>query len=390
MKLTTIKTNENQITGQISRINFVFTDSEGVSKPKTVNNGDKNFTKMLNEVQKFADGLITLEDMTLYAGRYFDLFNHLKFVFKDKIEMSTRITMTENNVLIDGEPVEDSLANQLIKMSETKDEDDRNWNAFVNFVEKLYSGPSKDVRDQLFRWLMREFTKTGYLTLTPDGDFIGYKGYKFADDRTDLAPHQREIESVHSGTAFVNGEEIKGYISQKKGDIVTMPRNTVTDDPEIGCATGLHVGTWNYARDWGSVVYAVKVNPADVVSVPYECDSQKIRCQKYEVLEWVDKPYENLTFVNLENEEDTKVDENEEKDSCNCPACQLGYDTSKDVDHIVEDLLGEHRGPTHLHNAMLKYKNDSSYAPHKISDYVDKSNSELIDEIIHYIENEFL
>ncbi len=75
------------------------------------------------------------------------------------------------------------------------------------------------------------------------------------------------------------------------GQICEMPRHKVAFDPSNGCAAGLHVGTHNYTKSYrtndSQTVVMVKVNPADVVSVPTgECE--KMRCCRYVVLEQFD------------------------------------------------------------------------------------------------------
>jgi hypothetical protein len=49
----------------------------------------------------------------------------------------------------------------------------------------------------------------------------------------------------------------------------------------------LHVGTFAYAADYGDVVLACEVNPADVVTVPYDYDGAKIRVCRYKVVKEV-------------------------------------------------------------------------------------------------------
>jgi hypothetical protein len=66
-----------------------------------------------------------------------------------------------------------------------------------------------------------------------------------------------------------------------------MPRNAVCDDAEVGCSYGFHAGSHKYASTFGggdSKLLIVKINPADVVSVPKDCDCQKLRTSRYEVL----------------------------------------------------------------------------------------------------------
>ena len=63
-----------------------------------------------------------------------------------------------------------------------------------------------------------------------------------------------------------------------------MPRGEVQHDPESGCSTGLHVGTYAYAQGYArAALLTVHVNPRDVVSVPTDCDAEKMRVCRYVV-----------------------------------------------------------------------------------------------------------
>lgn len=62
-----------------------------------------------------------------------------------------------------------------------------------------------------------------------------------------------------------------------------MPRNFVEDDPEAACSYGLHCASKEYAAGYGTVMM-VMVDPADVVSVPYQHNSAKCRACRYEIV----------------------------------------------------------------------------------------------------------
>src|ERR1019366_5793465 len=132
------------------------------------------------------------------------------------------------------------------------------------------SNPNEHSREQLYSWLdARDFT------ITSDGNLVGYKGVK------------SDLKSVHSGPGIVNGEAINGHLDNSPGNTVEIARSVVQHDPSNGCASGLHVGTYDYARSWGTVTLKVEVNPRDVVSVPTDCDAAKVRVCRYEVIEQV-------------------------------------------------------------------------------------------------------
>jgi hypothetical protein len=68
-----------------------------------------------------------------------------------------------------------------------------------------------------------------------------------------------------------------------------MQRAKVDDDRARGCSDGLHAGALNYVAGYGSLengdkIVIVKINPKDVVSVPSDCNCEKLRTCQYEVV----------------------------------------------------------------------------------------------------------
>jgi len=126
---------------------------------------------------------------------------------------------------------------------------------YIRFLENLMQNPSSRSRSQLYRFLEHQG-----LPITDDGCFLAYKGVN--DDYTD----------VHTGK-----------IINRPGRTVTMERSRISDDPSLGCHTGLHVGSEEYATGFGSRTVICKVNPKDVVSVPLDCECQKMRVCAYSV-----------------------------------------------------------------------------------------------------------
>jgi hypothetical protein len=120
------------------------------------------------------------------------------------------------------------------------------------------------------------------LPITPDGFLVGYKGVKVyeGEDTTDKMGRtlkQGDLVDIYTGNSFRNNE----------GDDCGMKRRQVSDDCNQGCAAGLHVGTYEYACGWagtGGKVVLVKFDPADIVSVPSDCECQKMRVSNYTVM----------------------------------------------------------------------------------------------------------
>lgn len=201
-----------------------------------------------------------------------DLFDVSVAVAKQFDRLSDRVTVAYGTLYFDGEPLVNALTKQIVRFMTEKV---RDYKPLVNFMEKVYTNPNEHSRDQLFEWLNRHD-----FTITEDGDFLAYKGVR--DDLT----------SVRSGPAIVDGKAVDGHVPNQPGSLVEMARGQVQHNPGIGCAEGLHAGTWSYASGFGPKVVRVKINPRDVVSVPTDCNAQKIRACRYTVLNVADAPNE--------------------------------------------------------------------------------------------------
>lgn len=199
----------------------------------------------------------------------------------EKVSRHGHITTDGVHVFYDNETfsrigIDPTLEDHLVRLMTSDDaEDKRAFECFAAFTENLYTNVDERIRKQLVSWMAAQ----QWLTFTEDGCFIGYKGCKLdGDGETPL--------SIHSGYGIVDGEVMNGYLPNRDGSVIEMPRNMVHKDPATGCSIGLHVGTYGYARGFADgVILKVKVNPQDVVSVPFDCSAQKIRCCRYEVLE---------------------------------------------------------------------------------------------------------
>lgn len=148
----------------------------------------------------------------------------------------------------------------------------------IKFMHRLAKNPSERSREQLFQWAAAKD-----LTIDNDGFVVGFKGVG------------NDLKSIKEGTASVNGEEVTGKIPNRPGDVLTMDRDKVEDDPTKGCSYGLHIGTYSYAKSWGSLLLKVRFDPADVVSVPLDSSFAKLRVCRYEVISIHDKDGNDLS-----------------------------------------------------------------------------------------------
>jgi len=198
-----------------------------------------------------------------------DLFDMSIAVAKELTPLSERVAVANGQVYFDGDVVDNALTQHIVRVL---DAGKGGWTALVRFMEKVYTNPSEHSRENLYRWLVADD-----FTIDVDGDIIGYKGVRANTDGG--------YRSLTAGTATVNGIVHTGYIPQEIGDVVEMPRSAVEFDPAAACSVGLHVGTWGYASDFScGPVLQVAVNPRDVVSVPTDCNGQKMRVCRYRVV----------------------------------------------------------------------------------------------------------
>lgn len=141
----------------------------------------------------------------------------------------------------------------------------------LNFFDNLNANPSRRAVEELYGFLAH-----GGMPITPDGCFLAYKGL------------DNEFWSISAGSKdkVIKGKvNDSGHIFNGVGEEIEVERNYVDDDARVACSHGLHVGSESYAMDFarGKVVI-VKTNPKDVVSVPHDCDCQKLRTCAYTVV----------------------------------------------------------------------------------------------------------
>lgn len=220
--------------------------------------------------------------------------------------LSERVSVDNKTVYFDGDP----LAGELSEIIRAMFQEGRSldFKPLVNFLEKAHTNPSLKSVDELYRWI-----KNGDLVIDHEGDIIAYKTVKVDKNGKGV--------SIHQGTAFVNGESFTGNIPNVPGTVITMPRSTVDPNAFVDCSTGLHAGTYDYAQKfakWNSSettrLVLVKINPRDVVSVPHDEGSAKMRVARYTVLHETEERqptsfYSNDLSVENDYEEDEEWDE---------------------------------------------------------------------------------
>lgn len=157
-------------------------------------------------------------------------------------------------------------------------------------LESLQRNPSHTARTRLP--LFQQKNELGFL---PDGRLTALKAVK--DNWRDK----------HSGT-----------IDNSPGRLIAMPRHEISDDPNVHCHVGLHVGTWEYVANFASNdsdrIILCAFWPEHVVSVPNDMTT-KIRVCEYETLSELDRNTvvefinRNKTVVDINNNSDDEFDD---------------------------------------------------------------------------------
>lgn len=173
----------------------------------------------------------------------------------------------------------------------------------LKYLDNLYKNVSQRAVSESYEWSSHKG-----LPITEDGCMVGYKG---------VAVYRGEARQDKMNRQLLSGCMVDKYTGNSFrndiGDVNEMPRRQVCDDHTKGCESGLHIGTYEYAESWagyGGAVVLVKFSPADIVSVPSDCNCQKIRVSRYEVIGIAKELIESPVF----EDEDDDADEYYEDD----------------------------------------------------------------------------
>ncbi len=132
--------------------------------------------------------------------------------------------------------------------------------AHMLFLDHSMNNPSSRAVNEMYR-----FMEQNRMGITEDGHILGYKRVR------------ADFKDIYTGT-----------FDNSPGQIVEMKRNKVNDNPTETCSHGLHFCSMSYLPHYGAYpgnkVVIVKVNPADIVSVPIDYGNAKVRCCRYEVM----------------------------------------------------------------------------------------------------------
>lgn len=200
----------------------------------------------------------------------------------------TGFDLKDGEIWHDGEKLPDSLVKRvrdLISMGMKLD-------PVLKFWKKLKDNPSYNCRENLYKFL-----EANNIPLTEDGDFIGYKKVR------------EDFKDIHSGT-----------FDNSPGQVLSMPRNKVSDLSSETCSSGLHVCSFEYLSHFGNSttdkVLLVEVNPTHCVSIPIDYNWTKLRVCQYRVLSVLEnvQPLNQAIFNNDSTNHDFDSSELEDED----------------------------------------------------------------------------
>jgi len=224
------------------------------------------------------------------------------------------------------------------------------YKPLANYMEKLAQNPSSRSIQEAYK-----FQEHLGLTLTDAGNVIAFKGIQ-PDDYSVFG----NLETV-----VLQGEvNAEGKIKNSIGATIEVKRSSVDDDYTHECSHGLHAGSMAYAKGHGNKVVLVEINPADFVSVPSDCNFQKLRCCKYKVVGNLEE-YLPLIYT---NEHTTKP---------------VKSDTSKFANDSHEKLKRDGSGRFIKQGTEVKFESyDELNAPKVFKDTIDESGDDVIDWVV--------
>ena len=170
------------------------------------------------------------------------------------------------------------------------------------FVIRLQKNPSSRAVQELYKFLEHK-----NLGISAEGTLIAYKALRnnYTDKHT-------------------------GKFDNSVGNVLEMPRNKVDDDKEHGCSYGFHAGSLKYATEFASGndrVVLVEIDPADVVSIPTDCEFQKLRTCRYKVISEFERPLEeHIPYDSSLETDDVDLWEDDELSCQECDCCSIDCD----------------------------------------------------------------
>ena len=169
----------------------------------------------------------------------------------------------------------------------------------VAFMENLMENPSKRAVTELYGFLEKNT-----LPITSDGCFLAYKKVRvdYLDCHSGSVLNKPAVYMTEADLASIteaSGKNQEVQVEVVDGvTVVSMDRNSVDDDQNRTCSSGLHFCSKEYLGSFGGQrVLILKINPRDVVSIPTDYNASKGRACRYEIADEIDKDKADEAFT---------------------------------------------------------------------------------------------
>jgi hypothetical protein len=221
-----------------------------------------------------------------------------------------QIEVKDGSVFVSGDVVRSIVADRIINFLA----DGIDCLPIFKFITRLHLNPSKRAVDELYTFLEHK-----HLPLTETGTFLAYKAVRqdFTDKHT-------------------------GKFDNSVGNVLEMPRNKVDDDKNVGCSYGFHAGTLAYATNFAGGndrMVLVEIDPADVVSIPTDCEFQKLRTCRYKVVAEYERPLDELVYesrFSTENDDDVEEEWDDSVSFSVCSDCGRNWILCVECDYCSD------------------------------------------------------
>lgn len=255
------------------------------NKPYNVDNTHPNYILIENAVKE---------------KRYSDIpgLVNISIALKKYARGAVEVDVDKGEIYYNGQILHNCLVDRIFDMmSEGFD-----VNPMINFLQRLMQNPSKRAVDELYLFLEK-----GKLPITEDGCFLAYK--RVRNDYTDChtgkvlnKPYdlvtERDIFDLDRLGKCIDDGPWDGYVTERgvtvefinQETVISMARNAVDDNRDRTCSEGLHFCSHEYLQSFGGArIVIVKIDPADVVSIPSDYSNTKGRACKYVVIGELDE-----------------------------------------------------------------------------------------------------
>jgi len=258
---------------------------------RTINSTHTNFNAVSAWLKKYAANPVKGQ-----LDKLRDLLDIRAFIAKIT---EGRVKIGDTIVTFDGKEMKGVMVERMLGMLR----DGFDVRPLARFMEKVLSNPTLTAQDEIFL-----FMESGNLPLTADGDFLAFKKVN------------PDFKSIYDGRT-----------DHSIGSKPYEPRETCDTSRSNTCSRGLHFCSFPYLSQYQGTeghVVIVKVNPADVVAIPYDYQNTKGRAWTYEVIGEVpeDECKDVWNSTHVVNSWGTYEGENEESGDTDESDYESGHD----------------------------------------------------------------